>query len=168
MAMETFNEKIKRLRKSKGLNQTEVCSLIGITQPSFASIESGRTKSINIELGKSIANALDVSFNELFNIELPINKDIAIANEEITELKDKIKTQGKMISLQTEMIELFKKYDAHNTNELKKMKRIQVLIKEVSSKFPNDAKYEEVMEAIKEATIEMLKIEFPNSDNTLQ
>ena len=67
--MESFNEKIKRLRKSKGLKQDDICQMIGITQPSFASIENGKTKSVSIDLGKKIANALNVSFNELFDIE---------------------------------------------------------------------------------------------------
>ena len=56
--METYYEKIKRIRKSKGLNQVDICAQIGITQPSFASIEAGRTKTISIELGKKIAKAL--------------------------------------------------------------------------------------------------------------
>ena len=73
--METFNEKIKRIRKSRGLNQTDICSKIGITQPSFASIEAGRTKSVSIDLGKKIALALDVDFNELFDIQDATNSE---------------------------------------------------------------------------------------------
>ena len=69
VSMENFNEKIKRLRKARGLNQNDVCSEIGITQPSLASIESGRTKSISIDLGKKLAKTLSVSFNELFDID---------------------------------------------------------------------------------------------------
>ncbi len=86
--METFNEKIKRIRKSRGLNQNEVCSQIGITQPSLASIEAGKTKSIAIELGKKIAIALNVSFNELFDIEISDNSKAI--NEENEQLKKRI------------------------------------------------------------------------------
>jgi len=86
--MESMNERIKRLRKSIGLKQVDIATTIGITQPSFASIESGRTKSISIELGQKIANVLNVSFNELFDVGN--SHKIESFNNEIEFLKTRI------------------------------------------------------------------------------
>lgn len=66
-----ISEKIKKLRKLKDLSQSEVANIINISQAAYAKIESGFTKSITIEIGKGIAKALDVSFNELFDIDAP-------------------------------------------------------------------------------------------------
>jgi len=65
-------DKIKRLRKSKGLSLKEMATLIGVSDMSLSKLETGKTKSITIDLGKGIAKALNISFNELFNIEYPI------------------------------------------------------------------------------------------------
>lgn len=78
--MESINEKIKRIRLETGVNQADVARSAGIKQSSYASIEKGDTKSISIEVGKGIAKALNISFNELFEIETN--------NEKITKLKD--------------------------------------------------------------------------------
>lgn len=82
--MVTINEKIKNIRIEKNIKQSEVARSANIKQPSYASIENGKTKSISIEVGKGIAKALGVSFNELFEIE---STDIY----DINELKEKIK-----------------------------------------------------------------------------
>jgi transcriptional regulator with XRE-family HTH domain len=68
--METIGEKIRRIRKSKGISQMTVADTCNIKQSSYANIESGKTQNITIEIGKGIAKALDVSFNELFEIEV--------------------------------------------------------------------------------------------------
>ncbi len=88
--METMNEKIKRLRKQKGLSQVEVAKAAGITQSSYASIEKGDTKSITIEVGKGFAKALGMAFNELFDIESDSQK-IDDLNNQIKELNEKHK-----------------------------------------------------------------------------
>ncbi len=67
--MNSIGLKIKQIRKSKGISQQLVAETAGITQSSFALIESGKTQSIAIEVGKGIANALRVPFNELFDIK---------------------------------------------------------------------------------------------------
>jgi len=69
--MEPINLKIKNIRNSKGISQTVVAETCGIKQSSYANIENGKTQSITIEIGKGIAKALGVSFNELFDIEQP-------------------------------------------------------------------------------------------------
>lgn len=81
--MESIGEKIRRIRKSKGISQTAVSDTCGIKQSSYANIESGKTQNITIEIGKGIAKALEISFNELFDIDQIIEDDI------IKELKNK-------------------------------------------------------------------------------
>jgi transcriptional regulator with XRE-family HTH domain len=71
--METIGDKIRRIRKSKGISQNTVSEICGITQPSYANIESGKTQNITIEIGRGIADALGLSFNELFEIEVPFD-----------------------------------------------------------------------------------------------
>lgn len=74
--MESINEKIKRIRLEAGVNQADVARSAGIKQSSYASIEKGDTKAISIEVGKGIAKALRISFNELFDIEIESNNSL--------------------------------------------------------------------------------------------
>jgi len=69
--MESINEKIKLLRKQRGISQVEVAKAAGINQASYSNIEKGDTKSITIEVGKGISRALGIPFAELFDIEAP-------------------------------------------------------------------------------------------------
>lgn len=103
--MESISEKIKRLRKSSGVSQLEVAKSAGITQSGFASIEKGDTKAISIEVGKGIAKALGISFNELFEIEVDSKSNESQKNE-IEELKGKIEElQGRIEELQERISE---------------------------------------------------------------
>lgn len=70
IGMESLNEKIRRIRKQSGLSQIEVAKLAGINQASYSNLENGDTKSISIEVGKGISKALNIPFNELFDIEI--------------------------------------------------------------------------------------------------
>ena len=119
--METIGEKIKRLRKSKGLRQIDVALVSGITQPSYASIERGETKMISIEVGKGISKALNISFMEIFDIPISL-KDTEVEDTEIAELRKQIiklrkkieelnrqnDKNEKMISLQDQINQNFK------------------------------------------------------------
>lgn len=82
--MENQGLRISLLRTEKGLKQSEMARLIGISQTAYAKIESGKTKSISIEIGKGIAKALSVDFNDLFGIGNPNSKSL---KNEIQELK---------------------------------------------------------------------------------
>ncbi len=77
--VETLNEKIKRLRKEKGLSQLELSSEIGISQTAYASIESGKTKSVTIEIGKGLSKILNVDFGVLFDVD--INNNASLISE---------------------------------------------------------------------------------------
>jgi len=62
-------EKLKQLRKQKGISQNTVASAAGISISAYSNIENGVSKSITIDIGKGIAKALGVSFIELFEID---------------------------------------------------------------------------------------------------
>lgn len=80
--MDNIGEKLKHLRKSKGLSQSQVAEAAGLTQASYASIESGKTKSISIQVGKGLAQILGRDFGSLFEIEINDNASL------IKELKE--------------------------------------------------------------------------------
>jgi transcriptional regulator with XRE-family HTH domain len=46
--MENIGEKIRRIRKSKGISQMTVADTCNIKQSSYANIESGKTQNITI------------------------------------------------------------------------------------------------------------------------
>jgi transcriptional regulator with XRE-family HTH domain len=93
--METIGEKIRSIRKSKGISQETVSNTCGITQPSYANIESGKTQNITIEIGKGIAKALDVSFVELFEIESFISdsNDLKMHLDQLREKTNELEKQ---------------------------------------------------------------------------
>lgn len=106
--MESINEKIKRIRLETGVSQADVARSAGIKQSSYASIEKGDTKSISIEVGKGIARALKISFNELFDIEVSLNtnnEDQLIS--EIERLKSISAQQEKIIELRNELLKSY-------------------------------------------------------------
>jgi transcriptional regulator with XRE-family HTH domain len=81
--MKLFGEKIKELRKSKGITQVEIANACGIKQSSYANIENDITKTITIEIGKQIAFTLGIPFVDLFEIKQSESSiDQLIAHEE--------------------------------------------------------------------------------------
>lgn len=67
-AME-LHEKIKKLRIKQKINQVEIAEKIGLSRSGYILIENGSTKTIGIDVGLKLAEALGVSFNDLFEIE---------------------------------------------------------------------------------------------------
>lgn len=57
--------KIRELRKEKGLKQAELAKKVGIFQSELSEIETGVRKP-NVYLAKRIARALGVSIDEIF------------------------------------------------------------------------------------------------------
>ncbi len=82
--MNSISERIVRLRKSKGYGQKEFASMIGVSHVSLSKFENGRTDIIPIGVAKKIADILDISFTELFEIE--------DSGAEIEKLREKIKS----------------------------------------------------------------------------
>ena len=62
--METFCEKLEKLRKENGLTQAHMANLLGIKQPSYARYEDGTTEP-NLERLVIIADTFDVSVDYL-------------------------------------------------------------------------------------------------------
>lgn len=91
--MESLKDKIRRLRKEKGISQVDVAKASGINQASYSNIEKGSTTSISIEVGKGIAKALEISFNELFDIEVEATNslidELKADNERLKELQSR-------------------------------------------------------------------------------
>lgn len=74
--MELLNEKIKKLRIQKNISQVDMANAAGMSRGAFIAFENGK-ESVNLSLRAAIeiAKALDVSFNELFEIEAPAVQD---------------------------------------------------------------------------------------------
>lgn len=68
-SMESIGKKIKELRKKRGLTVYDVAKEAGVSHTAISNIETDKTKNISIGLGLAISKALNVSFNELFDIE---------------------------------------------------------------------------------------------------
>lgn len=97
--MESIGEKIRSIRKSKGISQTAVADSCSIKQSSYANIENGKTQNITIEIGKGIAKTLDISFNELFEIEATPQNQAQSESliSEIESLKNQLKDKTLLI-----------------------------------------------------------------------
>ena len=99
--------KFRKLRLQKGLSQKNVAGLAGLSHSAYVKIESGETEKIFIEVGKNIAKALGVSFNELFDIDNTeyqekvklLENEIELLKESVFTLKDKIADKEKIIEL---------------------------------------------------------------------
>lgn len=120
--METIGSKIKLLRRSKGLSLMDLVEKLGaleieVSDTALSKIETGKTKSITIDLGKGIAKALDISFNELFDIEeTSQNQDqIESLKEQIENLKEKARYN---ISLKKAVLMSFYTSFTHISNNI--------------------------------------------------
>jgi len=60
-----LSENIKRLRKQKGLSQDKLAKLADITPTTLVKIESGANDNPTIKTLKKIADALEVTVNDL-------------------------------------------------------------------------------------------------------
>ncbi|MDA3840628.1 MAG: helix-turn-helix transcriptional regulator [Patescibacteria group bacterium] len=58
---------IKKIRKDKGLSQDKLSKLAGVTLYTITKIEIGATRNPRIETVKRIADALEISIDELLN-----------------------------------------------------------------------------------------------------
>jgi putative transcriptional regulator len=62
-----FKNRIREVRKKKGLKQVDLARIVGVFQSEISEIECGRRKP-SIYLAKKIAKALGVSLDDLFLI----------------------------------------------------------------------------------------------------
>jgi transcriptional regulator with XRE-family HTH domain len=59
--MQTIGSRVKALRISKRLNQQQLATLVGVTQPAIAKIEINKTKNIKGYVLESLARALSTT-----------------------------------------------------------------------------------------------------------
>ena len=95
--MNNIHEKIRELRKQKGINQKQVADSAGLSVAAYSNIESGVSKSITIEAGRGIADALGVSFNELFEIEVPFDYAIEESKRDVEKLLQMLNNSSQRI-----------------------------------------------------------------------
>ena len=88
--MKQLHERIKEIRLSRKINQSELAVNLGISRNAYVQIENGVTKSISISVGKALAKELDISFNELFEIE---NSEFEKTRIELTKEIEKLKSE---------------------------------------------------------------------------
>jgi transcriptional regulator with XRE-family HTH domain len=106
-------KKIKKLREEKKITQSEMAESLGISQAAYAKIErpiNPEGKKISIEYGKSIAKTLGVSFNELFDVELPSSEEKKLISE-IEGLKRRIKELEEQLDDKRRIIEFLSDND---------------------------------------------------------
>lgn len=103
--MNLVSEKIKELREAKNLSQKKLAEIAGVSQPTIYNLEHGKADNITLSIGKNIAKALEVSFNELFDIENSIaGKSEAAA--ELDQLRAKVMELEKWIDIKDKLIKL--------------------------------------------------------------
>lgn len=116
--METLGEKIKRVRKSKGLSQKELAEKAGITQSALVAIEKNKTKNIFLEVAKGIAKALNVSFDFLY--ETDEENKIERFLEIIRQKEGELELERRMNKLMLE----YKTFDRSKSYQLEKLNYI--------------------------------------------
>lgn len=90
--------KIKNLRNQKGISQTKLAKSVGLSQTGYAKMESGATGNISLSVALGIAKALNVGFNELFDIDGDSRK-IEKLEKEISELQDELRVKESLYRL---------------------------------------------------------------------
>ena len=81
-AIMNFGDKLKELRKEKGLSQKDLANILGVTQRTISYYESSNTPPANAETVAKLAEALNVRLDELAT---------DIGNTKIHKLIDKLK-----------------------------------------------------------------------------
>ena len=77
--MSSLSDKIKRLRKSRGLSQRALARKAGISHDYISKIEMGRAENIGTKTLEKIADALMVNTLEL-QLKKPLSKDALLGN----------------------------------------------------------------------------------------
>lgn len=163
--METIGEKIKRLRKSKGLSLMDLANKLEVSDTAISKIETGKTKSITVEMGENLCKELGVSFYELFDIETN-NDEIREAKslidalyDQIDALEGRITEKDLMISVLINQNKLLKSYfmsglfldwkadvdrleeKLKGNNEPDEKKNLELKLEELKSKFKGYCDY---------------------------
>lgn len=146
MCMKSVGEKIKQLRKSKGLSLKELAQKLDVSDTSLSKIETGKVDSIKIDTGKKLSNELGVSFNELFEIESPSVeiKSLQFENEhlknEVDKLEEQLADKKRTVLFFQDTLDFFSMYAKNSFNEILENEEISALDlhKKVGDKIRNE------------------------------
>ena len=104
MIQQELGARIRKLRKAKGYSQESFARKSGIDRTYIASVEAGK-RNISIDNIKKIADALNVTLNELFDFTKPIHNTMLITIngssfvlETETDLTQEMKNEIELIS----------------------------------------------------------------------
>jgi transcriptional regulator with XRE-family HTH domain len=114
MDIPNIAERIKKIREKRNFSQTFLAQELGISQKAYSKLENGDTK-ITIDYLFKIANALDVTVNELLNAESfniynnyhTHNGEGIVINKQLSEKT--VELYEKLIKAKDSEIELLKK-----------------------------------------------------------
>ncbi|MDB4582951.1 helix-turn-helix transcriptional regulator [Draconibacterium sp.] len=172
-------KKIKERRKELKISQKQVAEIIGISQAGYAKIEKIKDgKSISIKNGISIAKALNISFNELFDIEKPVNPEEVDLTNENMRLKKELALKEELSELYKEKNELLKPYRQAYIQELaigetmvivteKKVRETienALVERGVKPELLKEIKYNITSAELRQEAIKHLKKEYPHLD----
>ena len=95
--MEKFGERIRELRKNKGLTIYELAMRLGISRNTLTSWERGEKEPCGITLLEDMADVLQVSLRNLLagENEIRIENDLKSLNERVTRLERIMRAQVK-------------------------------------------------------------------------
>ncbi len=115
--MNSISKKIVQGRKEKRYNQKDFAGLIGVSQPSLIKYEKGETDLIPIGVAKAIAETLEVSFTELFEVESGASRRNELLDA-IEILEAQVKKLEKELADREDLIDYFKsKYKEYYTKQ---------------------------------------------------
>ena len=89
---------VKRIRASRGMNQTAAAKAVGISRQAFIAIENGKTKEPRVSNLQSIADAFDVEVLDLL-AESPKLNTVRFRSNSIKTKKDKAKKEQYLINI---------------------------------------------------------------------
>ncbi len=95
--MEKFGERIRELRKNRGLTIYELAMRLGISRNTLTSWERGEKEPCGITLLEDMADVLQVSLRNLLEgeNEIRIENDLKSLNERVTRLERIMRTYVK-------------------------------------------------------------------------
>lgn len=113
MSKSVMSERLKWLRKSKGLNQEELGNLIGVTKQRISQTESGR-HSLSIEVLIKLCDFYECSIDYVLgrtDAPTKIVGNSVSTHIQIESCKYQLKTKSEIANLMRDMRKVMKKYE---------------------------------------------------------
>jgi transcriptional regulator with XRE-family HTH domain len=113
----TIHQTLKQLRKSRGISQFQMASILNKSQNAYSMMESGRSK-IDAALVPDICSAFDISPNELFEYKEGYfqQEKSAVYTEIIRLLKKELDKKNELLMLSLQAITEFDRVVEKNGN----------------------------------------------------